>query len=84
MVSVQSEGMVSVMWNSSSNSDYFILQDYHLTLDCQGTRISIVTKRTEYHHKGELNLGSCRATVEIINSCGATSSKSIPFIHTRG
>ena len=83
-VSVQSEGMVSIMWDPPSNIDSFILQNYRLMINCQGTVISMVTKETAYRHEGELNLGSCIATVEVINSCGATSNNSRSFIHTRG
>ena len=72
------------MWVPPTNIYNFILQSYRLTLECGEITISIVINKTEYHHEGRIGLGLCIATVEVINSCGATSSNSISFIHTRG
>ena len=84
-VTAQPEGIVSIMWDQPSNMDSFMLQNYRLTLACEGNDpiIEDIEER-EYHHEGRLNPGLCTATVEVINSCGATSSNSITFIHTRG
>ena len=64
--------------------DDFKFQNYNFTLECGGFTDSKVTNETAYHYVGRLNRGTCTATVKVINSCGATSSKSITFEITKG
>ena len=75
---------MSITWDPPSNINDFKLQNYNLTIKCGEITIRNVTKETAYRYEGSINSGPCTATVEVINSCGDTSSNSTTFMHTNG
>ena len=75
-----SEG--SITWGSPNNiDDDFSLQNYQLTIECNGTVVDGVnTTELRYHYNTRrLIPGLCSATVRVINSCGDIASSSIIF-----
>ena len=69
------------MWGPPSNIGDFLLQNYQLTIECNGIVVDDVnTAELRYRYNtGRLIPGTCSATVSIINSCGDTTSSSIIF-----
>ena len=68
-------------WSPPSNIDDFLLREYQLTVECDGTVvINESVAETTYHYDiGRLIPERCNATVTVINSCGDTASNSISF-----
>ena len=68
-------------WRPPSNIDDFLLREYQLTVECNGTVVIVesVAETTYPYDAGSLILGQCTATVTLINSCGDTASNSISF-----
>ena len=71
----------SITWDPPSNINNFSLQNYQLTIECNGTVVDDVntTETTYSYDKGKLIPGPCNATVRVINSCGDTASNSTLF-----
>ena len=71
----------SITWGLPSNIGDFLLQNYQLTIECNGTVVDGVntTETTYSYDEGKLIPGLCNATVRVINSCGDTASNSIVF-----
>ena len=73
-----SEG--SITWGSPSNIDDFFLQNYQMTIECNGTVVDGVNTtelRYLYNMKRLIIPGLCNVTVRVINSCGDTASSSM-------
>ena len=71
----------SITWGPPSNIDDFLLQNYQLTIECNGRVVDGVntTETTYSYDEGKLIPGQCSATVGVINSCGITASNSTLF-----
>ena len=70
-----------IEWGPPSNIGDFLLQNYQLTIGCNGRVVDgLNTTELRYRYNlGKLIPGPCSATVEVINSCGDTASSSIIF-----
>ena len=68
-------------WRPPNNIDDFLLREYQLTVECDGTVVinESVAETTYRYDSGRLIPGQCIATVAVINSCGDTASNSISF-----
>ena len=71
----------SITWEPPSNIDDFLLQNYQLTIECNGRVVDGVntTETTYSYDEGKLIPGLCNVTVRVINSCGDTASNSTLF-----
>ena len=71
----------SITWGPPSNINKFSLQNYQLTIECDGRVVDgINTTETSYSYdEGKLIPGPCNVTVRVINSCGDTASNSTLF-----
>ena len=70
-----------ITWGPPSNIGDFLLQNYQLTIECNGTVVDGVntTETTYSYDERKLIPGLCNVTVRVINSCGDTVFNSTVF-----